>query len=77
MGGSLNMGRNTITNLEEPSDVHDAVNKQCVDSHVNTGTFRPRLIGSGVGRPAAPGIYEILIPATKPIPRTVKLVILL
>jgi hypothetical protein len=76
MGGSLNMGRNTITNLEDPSDAHDAVNKQYGDSnYVNISNFRSRLIGSGSGRPAAPGIFEILIPATKPISRTVKLVI--
>jgi hypothetical protein len=75
MGGSLNMGRNTISNVEDPSDAHVAVNKRYVDTnYVNAGKFRPIIIGTGVGRPAAPGIFEIAIRATKPIPRTVKLV---
>jgi hypothetical protein len=60
------MGTNTITNLEDPSNAHDAVNKQYVDSnYVNISNFRSRLIGSSIGWPAAPGIFEILIPATK------------
>jgi hypothetical protein len=59
MLGSLNMGRNTITNLEDPDYAHDAVNKQnYVDNnYVNIINFRSRLIGSGTGRPAAPGIF--------------------
>jgi hypothetical protein len=78
MERSLNMGRNTASNVEDPSDAHDAVNKRYVDGHyVNIGNFRPRLIGNGTDRPAAPGIVETLIPATKPLPRTViRLVIL-
>jgi hypothetical protein len=39
-------------------------------------TLDQDLLVSGIGRPATPGIFEILIPATKPVPRTVKLVIL-
>jgi hypothetical protein len=70
------MGRNTISNVAEPNDTQDAVNKRYVDSnYVSIGNFRPRFIGMGVGKPAALGTFEILIPATKPIPRTAKLVI--
>jgi hypothetical protein len=76
MRGSLNMGWNTITHLVDPSNANDAVNKQYVDNnYVSIGNIRSRLIGNGTGRPAAPGIFEILISATKPVPRNVKLVL--
>jgi hypothetical protein len=77
MRGSLNMGRNTVTNLVDPNNANDAVNKQYVDNDiVSIGNIRSRPIGNGTGRPTAPGKFEILISATKPVPRTVKLLVL-
>jgi hypothetical protein len=62
MRWSLNIGRNIITNVEDPSDVHDVVNERYVDNnYVNIGNFRPRLISTGGGWPAAHSSCEILI----------------
>jgi hypothetical protein len=75
MGGISNIGRHTITNMEDPSDAHDAVNKQYVDNnHVNVSNFKLRLIG--IVRLATLGLNEFRVSTNKPVPKTVKVVIL-
>ena len=40
----LNMGRNKIINIGEPTETTDATNKQFVETHVSTEISKPNVI---------------------------------
>jgi hypothetical protein len=65
MSAIIDMNNNKITNLADPTDAGDVVNKQWVESHTSAGTadailnggntFSPTIIGSNIGQTVLKG----------------------